>query len=105
MPWGERALTPGHPSPNTVARALRGSSQQPTLPVCSCSAWLSEGALRRTLERLRGWKYECFWQGNFGHLARASGGSWCAEFEFKRWSNLVCAHEPAVLAALGALAI
>ena len=68
-------------------------------------AWMEAHALERTIERLHRWRYECFFQGNFGQLARASGANWCAAYEFRGWSNLVCAHEPALLDAMGKLAI
>ena len=52
--------------------------------------------------------YRCFWQGEertaSGRLAPASGPHWCDAFQFKQRSNLVCAHEEAVLRAFAALA-
>ena len=53
-----------------------------------------------TLDKLG---YTCFWQGGRRAplpLARASGSSWCRQFEFRRNSNLVCAHTPAVVKVL-----
>ncbi|KAL1507494.1 hypothetical protein AB1Y20_008330 [Prymnesium parvum] len=72
-------------------------------------AWkrvLGERALQRTLEYMEGVGYTCFWQGNRGKLAQASGECWTEEFHTRvshRWSNLVCAHRPDVLAAFRSL--
>lgn len=68
-------------------------------------AWkqhLGERALEQTLAWLDGLGYACFWQGNRGALAQASGACWVDEFHTRishRWSNLVCSHRPDVLAA------
>jgi hypothetical protein len=44
--------------------------------------------------------YTCFWQGNFGCLAPLSPPCWRAEFEIRRWSNVVCAAEQALASEL-----
>ena len=41
--------------------------------------------------------YECFWQGNDGELAPATTR---CHFEFRSWSNLVCAQEDRILTAM-----
>ena len=64
--------------------------------------------VRDTLDLLLGYGYECFWQGNLGQLAAASGrrGDWCAGFgQRQRWGNLVCAHEAPILALLRNMSI
>ena len=83
----------------------------------------SHTPLKDVLSWLGGAGYECYWDGNTGTLARAIGHStgvyehsashkaallpaWCEEFGMpQRWANLVCAHEPSVLAALEKWAI
>jgi len=68
-------------------------------------AWkriLGERSLQATLGYMEGVGYTCFWQGNKGALAQASGACWTDEFHDRishRWSNLVCAHRPDLLAA------
>lgn len=68
-------------------------------------AWkqhLGERALDSTLRWLHGLGYACFWQGNRGALAQASGACWSEAFHERishRWSNLVCSHRADVLAA------
>jgi FkbM family methyltransferase len=66
-------------------------------------AQLGTRALHDTLAWLHGFGYTCFWQGNRGGLAQASGGCWVEEFHERishRWSNLVCAARADVLEAL-----
>ena len=41
--------------------------------------------------------YRCFWQGEDGQLAPASGPYWCDSFQFRLRSNLVCSHLAQVL--------
>lgn len=60
--------------------------------------------LKESVSDLWGLGYECFWQGNSGALAPASGANWCDSFEFRYWSNLVCAQTPAILEVLRRLA-
>ena len=49
-------------------------------------------SLKTTLSWLTELGYGCFWTGADGCLAPASGLCWRDEFEFRIWSNLVCAH-------------
>lgn len=58
--------------------------------------------LKIVLRRLDEAGYTCFWQGDSGALAQASGDSWCDAFEFRVHSNLVCSHVPALIEALRA---
>ena len=60
--------------------------------------------LRTTLAALDKHGYVCYWQAATGQLARASGAAWCPRFEFRRWSNLVCAARPEITRRLDALA-
>ena len=53
--------------------------------------------LSATLRSLEGHGYRCFWQGESGALARASGAYWCDSFAFRARSNLVCSHREDVL--------
>ena len=46
--------------------------------------------------------YECFWQSVGGRLVPASGECWSPGMEQMGWANVLCAHEPAVLARLRA---
>ena len=48
--------------------------------------------LGSTLQKLEANGYRCFWQGESGALAPASGPYWCDAFQFKMRSNLVCSH-------------
>jgi hypothetical protein len=64
--------------------------------------WLSS-SLNDTLVWLAHAGYRCFWQGNHGVLAPAQQTT--CNVEFRVWSNLVCAHETAVLRELQALAV
>ena len=71
-------------------------------------AWkphFGEHALAEHLRWLDDLGYTCFWQGNRGALAQANGGCWREEDHGRlshRWSNLVCAHRPDLLAAFRA---
>ena len=71
-------------------------------------AWkphFGERALAEHLAWLDGLGYTCFWQGNRGALAQANGGCWRDSEHPRlshRWSNLVCAHRPELLAVLRA---
>ena len=49
--------------------------------------------LKDVINRLYEWDYECFFDGNNGQLAPASGVNWCDQLEIRQWSNLICAHE------------
>jgi FkbM family methyltransferase len=64
-------------------------------------------AERRWVNGTVGWLadagYSCFWQTAEG-LIPASGGCWRRQFELRKWSNMVCAHEAAVVRALSLLA-
>ena len=51
-------------------------------------------SLNDTLIALKRHKYSCYWQGNNGILSRARTS---CNYEFKKWSNLVCAHEKRIL--------
>ena len=61
--------------------------------------------LKSTLRALAQYGYTCFWQGDKGSLAAASGASWCDAFEFRAHSNLVCAHDAQILAAMRQVAL
>ena len=58
--------------------------------------------LKAVLRWLHGAGYTCFWQGDSGALAQASGAAWCDAFEIRRHSNLVCSHLPTIVDALRA---
>jgi hypothetical protein len=58
--------------------------------------------LKTVLRALAGAGYTCFWQGDSGDLAQASGDRWCDAFEWRGHSNLVCAHAPRLIQALRA---
>ena len=49
-------------------------------------------SLQATLSWVSALGYGCFWTGGDGCLAPASGPCWRDSFEFRSWSNLVCAH-------------
>ena len=51
-------------------------------------------SLGSTLGTLAAQGYTCFWDGNDGRLAQASGSCWQDAFEFRKWSNLVCTCRP-----------
>ena len=53
--------------------------------------------LAPVLRGLETFGYHCFWQGENGRLAPASGPHWCDAFQFRMRSNLVCSHMPVVL--------
>lgn len=69
--------------------------------------WSAAHSEARTLERTLSWldsmSYRCFWQARHA-LIPATRPCWRAEFETHSWSNLVCAHEPRVLAVLNGIA-
>ena len=73
----------------------------------SQGAWVRHKG--RTLQDIISWLfrngYECFWQGNFGRVAPASGPFWQSGFEFRAWSNLVCSYLPEVRLALYKMSI
>ena len=68
-----------------------------------------KGAERRLLQtvlaRLEGFGYRCYWQGDHGRLARASGAYWCDAFAFRLRSNLVCTHRADVRRVFERLAV
>lgn len=65
----------------------------------------SERTLRGTLASLERFGYSCFWQFPTS-LVPASGPCWRERFGRRlRWSNMLCAHEPAVLAKLENISI
>lgn len=71
--------------------------------------WRSDkGRDQRTLApvlgRLEAFGYRCFWQGEGGQLAAASGPFWCDAFQFRLRSNLVCSHRADVLGVFCRLA-
>jgi FkbM family methyltransferase len=59
--------------------------------------------LKGALERLSRRGYTCFWQGDRGTLAQATGEGWCDEFEWRGHSNLVCAHGSRIVGRLRSL--
>ena len=61
--------------------------------------------LSSTLATLQRHGYDCYWQGESGSLARASGQYWCDEFAFRLRSNLVCSHREDILRTLDGLAV
>lgn len=92
-----------------VLRGMRGALERKAVDVFEFEymrAWkqhLGATGLADTLRWLDGIGYTCFWQGNRGALAQASGGCWVDEFQTRishRWSNLVCAHRPDLLDTL-----
>ena len=60
----------------------------------------SESSLEFALTWLGRLGYFCYWLGPHGTLLPASPPCWRPSFEHKTWSNLRCAHEPAVLTLL-----
>ena len=69
------------------------------------SAWQRTNAtISDTLRWLAARGYSCFWAGNNGRLAPAAPEMRC-EFEFNKWSNVVCTHERELTAKLLSLAI
>ena len=68
--------------------------------------WSETSRDRRKLESTLGWLYEagytCFMEAQ-GALAPISGTCWDQRFESRRWSNVVCAHEPRMLRRMYAL--
>jgi hypothetical protein len=61
--------------------------------------------LKPTLDALSRRGYHCYWQGESGQLAPASGAFWCDSFQFRLRSNLVCSHRGDVLSAFEKLSI
>lgn len=62
-------------------------------------AALEPRTLKSTLEKLHRFGYLCYFQTR-DSVFPASGQCWHDAFEFRGWSNLVCAHEPEALAIL-----
>ena len=85
-----------------------------------CGMWASSSgsgrSLRTTLDTLhRHAGFRCFWQGdarpapyggNSSLVTVDAGGAWCEAYEFRGWSNLICAHtdDRPVITALDELA-
>ena len=73
--------------------------------------WKSERSLKAEVERMCGWGYECFWSGAPGAPPLGIFGAlhplrpWCPRFETRRYSNVVCAHDDGVKAALRGLTL
>lgn len=71
--------------------------------------WRSDHAEQRrladTLASLERRAYRCFWQGENGQLAPASGPYWCDAFQFRLRSNLVCSHLEPVLSVFKRLSV
>lgn len=61
--------------------------------------------LHPVLARLEGFGYRCYWQGESGRLAPASGPYWCDAFQFRVRSNLVCSHLSAAIQAFDGLSL
>ena len=59
--------------------------------------------LKRTLQTLHAYGYSCFWQGDRGGLAEASGERWCDSFEWRGHSNIVCSHLQPLVRAMRSL--
>ena len=61
----------------------------------SNSYWAADAEGSRSLEQTLAWlqtlQYSCFFAGNAGCLAPASGPCWKPSLEIRKWSNLVCA--------------
>lgn len=68
--------------------------------------WRREVSDHRTLRGLLDWLYEfgylCFGEGQTS-LFPISGECWRDSYEMRRWSNVVCSHDPNVLEALEGL--
>ena len=65
----------------------------------STLAAIDARSLAKTLRWMSDAGYFCFMQGRSG-LLPVSPPCWRDELEVRRWSNLACAHDPAVVAAL-----
>ena len=65
--------------------------------------WPTTEQLQDAVSLLESVGYYCFWQSNGGELAALR--PWCPGFEFRQWSNLVCAHELGDVAALQSMSI
>ena len=61
--------------------------------------------LKDVLASLSASGYTCFWQGDRGALAQASGARWCDDFEWRGHSNLVCSHLGPLISALHRLEV
>ena len=51
-------------------------------------------SIHNTIDYLKSRKYTCFWAGAQGELSPFLDG---CNYDFKRWSNVVCSHDPQVL--------
>ena len=65
----------------------------------SVGRWQNE-SLHRVTSRLKSHGYTCFWQSNTGQLSPFLRS---CSYEFKEWSNVVCACEPQVVHAFHSL--
>ena len=54
----------------------------------------AERSIHNTIDYLKSRKYTCFWAGAQGELSPFLDG---CNYDFKRWSNVVCSHDPQVL--------
>ena len=61
--------------------------------------------LGKVLTSLGDYGYSCYWQGESGSLARASGAYWCDAFAFRLRSNLVCSHRADVLSVFDRMSV
>lgn len=63
--------------------------------------------LKTTVATLYGYGYRCFWQASSAHngtLIPMNGpGEWCDGYEFRSWSNVVCAAQEGILASMRTL--
>ena len=59
--------------------------------------------LKEQLRSLTWVGYTCFWQGERGAVAQASGERWCNRFEWRGHSNLVCSHLTSLIDELRAM--
>lgn len=57
-------------------------------------------SLNTTVSTLARSGYSCYWQGTHGKLARFE---FSCNNQIRKWSNLVCAHEPHILSVFDAL--
>ena len=76
-----------------VLRGMRGALERKVVDVFEFEymrAWkqhLGATGLADTLRWLDGVGYTCFWQGNRGALAQASGGCWVDEFQTRMYGD------------------
>ena len=96
-----------------VLEGMRGALERHAVDVVEFeyhnkSFWESTNPEARSLDSTLAWlhaiSYACFWQGDNGCLAPASGRCWDQQFEIRSWSNLVCARDGEPQKELWALA-